>query len=117
MATFSKKDGPMLNGFMKSQNSLTKSELFFSNEEYLKMFLTATPDKELLTIFQCCRILLTDILKLEKSTWNFYNYPSVDTCKQCPKPTFILPKCHKIHKLMRDYSADGYHYLPASKMN
>ena len=39
---------PMLNGFIKSQTSLPKSDLFFNNEEYLKMFITATPAKELL---------------------------------------------------------------------
>ena len=71
---------PMLNGFMKSQTSLPKSELFFNNEEYLKMFIIATPANKLLipayNYFQCYRILLKDILKLEKSNWNFY-YPLV----------------------------------------
>ena len=45
----SRMDGaPKLNGFIKSQTSLPKSDLFFNNEEYLKMFTTATPAKELL---------------------------------------------------------------------
>ena len=35
-------DAPMLNGFMKSQTSLPKLELFFNEEEYLE---TATPAK------------------------------------------------------------------------
>ena len=46
----------------------------------------------------------------------FLQCPCVDTCERCPKPTFICVKCHKIRKVMRDYSADGYHYLPTSKM-
>ena len=41
--------------------------------------------------------------------------PCVDTCEQCPKPKLICPKCHKIPKTKPDYSADCYHYLPASE--
>ena len=39
---------PVLNVFMKFQTSFPKSESFFNNEEYLKMFITATPAKNLL---------------------------------------------------------------------
>ena len=36
---------PVLNVFMTFQTSFPKSESFFNNEEYLKMFITATPAK------------------------------------------------------------------------
>ena len=54
----SRMDGaPVLNGFIKSQTFLPKSELFFNNEEYLKIFIIATPANKLLipayNYFQC----------------------------------------------------------------
>ena len=45
----------------------------------------------------------------------FLLFLCVDTCDQFPKLTLIGLKCHKIPKPMLDYSADGYHYLLASK--
>ena len=53
--------------------------------------------------------------EVEEKYLEFLQSPCVDTCEQCPKATIIGPKCHKIPKPMLDYSANGYHYLPASK--
>lgn len=41
--------------------------------------------------------------------------PCVDTCEKCPKAKFIGLECHKIFKPIPGYSANGFHYLPASK--
>ena len=68
----SRMDGvPMLNGFMKSQTSLPKSELILNKEVYFKTFITATPTKKHLisgnNYFSVLQNFITDISKSEKS--------------------------------------------------
>ena len=71
---------PKLNELMTPHTSLPKSELSFNNKEYFKKHLKQQLQLknvyfQVITIFQCYRILLTHILKfkLEKNTLNFYD--------------------------------------------
>ena len=98
---------PTLNGFMKSQTSLAKSELFFNNEEYLKTFIIATPAKKLLipgyNYFSMLQNFINRHFEVGEKHLAFLQFPCVDTCEQCSKPTFTGPKCHKIPKPMPEY--------------
>ena len=106
----------MLSGFMNFHTSLPKLELFFNNEEYLKTFTTA--NKTLHPVYNYFSMLQSSIngrFGIGEKYLEFLLFLCVDTCDQFSKLTLIGLKCHKIPKPMLDYSADGFHYLLASK--
>ena len=105
----------MLNGFMKSKTSLPKSEFFLIMKSNWKK-----ARKILIPSYHCFSTLQNFInknLEVEEKYLTLSWSACVDTCEQCPKPTFIGPKCQKIPKPISHCSADRYHYLPASKMS
>lgn len=106
---------PVLNEFMKSQTSLP----FFNNEEYFKTFIQELQLKKIFNpgfnYFSVLQNFINKHFEDKEKYLKFLKSPSLDTCEQCPKPTFIVLKCHKIAKPMFIYSTDGYHYLPRSK--
>ena len=97
---------PILNGFMKSKTSFPKSKLFFNNKGYLKNVHNSNSSKTDFIpsyhYFLTLQNFTNKHFKVGKKYLEFLQSPCVDTCEQCPKPTFISPKCHQIPKLMNE---------------
>ena len=131
----SRMDGvPMLNGFMKSQTSLPKSELILNKEVYFKTFITATPTKKHLisgnNYFSVLQDFITDISKSEESKFpadlvtftkeildgKLHFWVKCHLCRYLWAMSETNIQSYKIPKLMPGFLVDDYHYLSATKM-